>query len=504
MSENKPSNTERLTTGISGLDTLLHGGFVRGAVYMVLGMPGAGKTILGNQVCFHHIAQGGRALYVTLLAESHTRMIANLRSMEFFDASRISDSMVYLSAYSVLEEGGLDALLELIRREVKAQKATLLILDGLVAAEEVAPTELAFKRFIHGVQVTTAMINCTCLLLTTGAGKGLKAEHTMVDGLIVMRERTVGVRSVRLLSIRKFRGSGHFRGQHAFDITPKGIIVYPRLEALIEQGGLGGTKDMPTDGRRGFGIKRLDEMLDGGLFQGSSTMLFGTSGSGKTLLGLHFLAEGARQKELGHYFAFYDTPRRVCEQAAGVGLQLEPLIKKGYLELSFRPPTENFLDAIGVHLATLIRERGVRRLFVDGFDALTKAAIQPSRMGRFMAALVNECRNHGVALLFSAEAQTLFGFELKFPIRGVSMISENILFLRTSEVGTQLRNFISVLKLRNSGHDRALRELRISRKGLEIGEPLEGAQMVLTGIPTATGTGGARKRARKGLLRGRS
>lgn len=502
MTENNPSsNTDRLSTGISGLDTLLHGGFVKGAVYMVLGMPGAGKTILGNQVCFHHVSQGGRALYVTLLAESHTRMISNLRPMSFFDASRISDSMLYLSAYSVLEEGGLEALLELIRKEVKAHKATLLVLDGLVAAEEVAPSEIAFKRFIHGVQVTTAMVNCTTMMLTTGAGKGLKAEHTMVDGLLMMRERTSGVRTVRELSIRKFRGSSHYRGRHTFDITSRGIIVFPRLEALIEQGG---TEDMPTDGRKGFGIKRLDEMLDGGLFQGSATMLFGTSGSGKTLLGLHFLAEGARQKELGHYFAFYDTPRRVCEQTAGVGLHLEPLMKKGYLELSFRPPTENSLDALGWEILTLIREKGVRRLYIDGFDALSRAATSQGRIGRFMAALVNECRSRGVALLFTAEAQTLFGDELRFPIRGVSMICENILFLRTSELGPELRHFIAVLKLRNSDHDRALREFRISKKGLEVGDPLVDAQRILTGIPISpSASGGARKKSRKNLLRGR-
>ncbi len=501
MTANNSSLPDRLTTGIPHLDTLLHGGFVRGAVYMVLGMPGAGKTILGNQVCFHHVSQGGRALYVTLLAESHTRMISNLRQMQFFDTSCISESLVYLSAYSVLEEGGLDALLELIRKEVKTQRATLLILDGLVAAEEVAPSETAFKRFIHGVQVTTAMINCTSLLLTTGAGKGLKAEHTMVDGLLVLRERVSGVRTVRELSIRKFRGSGHYRGQHSFDITREGIVVYPRLEALVEPFDI---KPATVGRRLGFGIKRLDEMLDGGLCQGSSTMLFGTSGSGKTLLGLHFLAEGARRQELSHYFAFYDTPRRVCEQAAGVGLHLEPLAEKGFLELSFRPPTENYLDALGIEIVTLIRERKVRRLFIDGFDALSKAAIRQNRIARFMAALVGECRNHGVALLFTAEAQTLFGFELKFPIRGISMICENILFMRTSELGPELRNFISVLKLRNSGHDRSLREFRISNKGLEVGDPLVEAQMVMTGIPMSpSAAGGARKKPRKRLFRGR-
>jgi circadian clock protein KaiC len=151
MTDHTPPRVERVPTGIPGLDTILNGGFVKAGVYMVMGMPGAGKTILANQVCFHHTRNGGRALYVTLLAESHTRMIGNLSSLGFFEPSVIPESLAYLSAYSVLEEGGLEGLFELLRRELKAHQATLLILDGLVAAEELAPTERAFKKFIHGL-----------------------------------------------------------------------------------------------------------------------------------------------------------------------------------------------------------------------------------------------------------------------------------------------------------------------------------------------------------------
>jgi circadian clock protein KaiC len=141
---------------------------------------------------------------------------------------------------------------------------------------------------------------------------------------------------------------------------------------------------------------------------------------------------------------------------------------------------------------------------VDGFDALSKAVVHTPRITRFMAALVNECRARGVTLLFTVEARALFGPELKFPVQGISMICENILFMRTSELGPELRNFISVLKLRNSAHDRSLREFRISGKGLEVGDPLADAQMVLSGIPvSASASGGPRKKARKHLFRGR-
>jgi circadian clock protein KaiC len=479
MTENTPPQTERIATGIPGLDTLLHGGFVQGGVYMVLGMPGAGKTILANQLCFHHVRQGGRALYVTLLAESHTRMISNLRAMGFFDISRIADTLAYLSAYSMLEDGGLDALLDLLRREMKSHRASLLILDGLVAAEELAPTERAFKKFIHGLQVITGLVGCTTLLLTTGSGQGLKAEHTMVDGLLLLRERTYGVRAVRELTIRKFRGSGHQRGVHSFDITSQGIVVYPRLEAMVQDEVLA---DPPSQGRKGFGIAGLDAMLHGGIFQGSTTMLLGSSGSGKSLTGMHFLADGARRGELSHYFSFYESPERVLAQTDGVGLELRPLLAKGHLELSFRPPAEQRLDAIGSELLTLIRERKVRRLFLDGFDALSKAVIHRPRAARFMAALVNECRARSVTLVFTAETESVFGIELTLPVRGISMLCENLLFLRSVEVRAELRRFVSILKLRTSGYDPALRELLITNRGIHIGEPLDNAQLLMSGL----------------------
>ncbi|ATB34563.1 ATPase domain-containing protein [Melittangium boletus] len=479
MTESGPGSRERVSTGIPGLDTVLHGGFRRGRTYMVMGLPGAGKTILANQTCFHHIRQGERVLYVTLLAESHTELVSNLRPMSFFDDSGIPDAITYLSAFNALEDGGLDALLELIRQEIKLRGATLLVLDGLVAAEEVASSAQALKKFIHSLQVVTQIMACTTLILTTGGGKGLRAEHTMVDGLIVLQQRTSGVRTRRELYVRKFRGSAHLLGHHGFDITADGLVVYPRLEALVAEHS---PLETSSTVKRAFGISGLDTMLRGGLGSGSTTLLFGPPGSGKTLLGLNFLAEGARQGELSHYFAFYDSPSRMVAQAAGVGLELAPLIARGDFEVSFRPPTENMLDKLGAQLLALIRERGVRRLFLDGYDALQKASIQRGRVTRFLAALVNECRQHDVTLLFSAETLVAFGPELQFPLQGLSMVAENTLYLRSVEMRAQLRRFVCALKVRNSDYDPSFRELLIGEKGLEVGQVLEEGQSLLTGV----------------------
>lgn len=486
---------ERLPTGIPGLDTLLSGGFRTGRTYMLMGLPGAGKTILANQVCFHHVAQGGRVLYLTLLAESHTDLVGNLASLRFFDASRLPETITYLSAFSVLEQGGLDALADLIRKETKAQQASLLVLDGLVAAEEAAPSPQALKKFIHGLQVVSQLVGCTTLVLTTGGGQGLRAEHTMVDGLLVLKQRLFGVRAIRELVVRKFRGSNHLLGPHTFEITRDGITVYPRLETLVDAN----RKPVaPGITRCAFGIPGLDKMLEGGLPAASTTVLLGPPGAGKTLLGLSFLAEGARRGEQGHHFAFYDAPERMLAQTAGVGMDLAPLIEKGDLEVSFRPPTENVLDKLGVQLLAAIRERKVKRLFLDGFDALQRAAIRKQRAARFLAALVNECRVQGVTLLYTAETTNAFGPDVMFPLRGISMVAENILFLRLTELHSELRRFVCVLKVRNSDFDPSIRELRITRKGLEVGKPFEEAQLLITGLAHATG-----KAKRPRLLRRR-
>lgn len=484
MTDAGPPQQERVPTGIPGLDTVLNGGLIKGNAYMVMGMPGAGKTILANQACFHHVAQGGRVLYVTLLAEAHARLMANLRGFTFFDPSRIPDAVTYLSAYSALEEGGLDGLLDVIRREMKTQRASLLVLDGLVAAQEAAHSPRDLKKFIHGLQLVSGLVGCTTLLLTTSNSDRLNAEHTMVDGLLVLFDRVFGVRAVRELCVRKFRGSFHLRGRHSFEIVNDGIVVYPRLESILQQ-------DPPPPPaslhqRQPFGIAKLDDMLEGGLVPGASTLLLGTPGSGKTLLGLHFLAEGARRGEKSHYFAFYDSPERVLAQARGVGLELEPLLERGTLELSYRPPTETLLDKLGAQLLSLIRERGVRRIFVDGYDALRKVSFRRTRAPRFLSALVNECRQRGVTLLCSVETRTAFGPEVTFPMRGVSMLAENIFFLRTVELSSELRRVIALLKIRQSGYEPTLRELVISKRGMKVGRVVSGQQL-LTGLSLPAG-----------------
>src|SRR5215218_11001965 len=261
----------RLPTGIAGFDRILHGGFFQGGLYIIAGPPGAGKTILGNQLCFHHVASGGRAVFITLLTESHSRMLAHLGTLSFFDPAPIGSSLQYLSGYSVLLSEGLAGLLKLLRSVIRDQAATMLVLDGLTNAEAVTGAPLELKQFLHDLHAFTEVSGCTTFLLAHHQGEMLvRPEHTMVDGLIALTSHRVSVRSIREIEIWKLRGSAFVEGRHFCTITDAGITVHPRTEVVLD----GAPFDVSSErGRQAFGVPQLDAMLQGGVLIGSNTLV---------------------------------------------------------------------------------------------------------------------------------------------------------------------------------------------------------------------------------------
>ena len=173
-------------------------------------------------------------MYVTLLAESHARMLQHIRPMSFFDESAIPDRLSYISAFHDLEADGLKGLMAVLRREMRARHVSVLVLDGLVAAAEAAQTDRELKKFIHEVQTSAVFHGCTVFLLTSGSPQRVNAEHTMVDGLLELEDRLFDARSERSIQVRKFRGAGSLRGKHAFRINDDGLAVFPRIEALFQ------------------------------------------------------------------------------------------------------------------------------------------------------------------------------------------------------------------------------------------------------------------------------
>ncbi len=470
---------ERLPSGVAGIDTILGGGFLKGGLYIFQGTPGTGKTTLGNQICFNHVADGSCALYVTLLAEYHARMLQHLSAMKFFDVSRIPDQLSYISGFNVLRQDGLSGLLALVRREIIARKASVLILDGFATAQRSAPGDQALNEFVHELQGIAIATDCTMFLLNSAKGsEHITPEQTMVDGILELSDELFGWSAERALQVVKFRGGGYLRGKHAFDITGDGMVVYPRIEALLANPS---RPDHSGNEKASSGFDRLDAMLDGGLPAASTTMVMGPSGVGKTTLGLHFLAR-CTPAEPGLLFGFYETPPRIVAKAREVCRPLLPLLDNGAVELLWLPPTDGLLDAYGGRLLEAVRRRGVRRLFIDGLGAFQNAANEPARMSHYLNTLINELRVQGVTTVYTLEVPDIIGPHIRTPIGDLSSLAENLILLRYIELRSRLYRFISVLKVRDGSFNPLLHEFALTTHGLAIEPTSDSAEAIMAGF----------------------
>lgn len=480
MTKMDGSKLDCVPSGVAGLDTILGGGFLKGGLYIIQGTPGTGKTTLANQICFHHAARGGHALYVTLLAEYHARMMQHLGSMSFFDASMIPDRLSYISGFGVLRQDGLRSLLDLVRREIAARGVSVLILDGFATAQRTAPSDQELKEFVHEMQAVAIATDCTTFLLNSVQSEGaITPEHTMVDGILELTDQLFGWSAERSVQVTKFRGSDQMRGRHAFEITDDGLVVYPRIDVLLarpSQPDQSGTERVST------GVDQLDAMLGGGLPAASTTMVMGPSGAGKTTLGLQFLSR-CSEAEPGLLFGFYETASRIAAKASGVCPPLRGLLDSGVVEVLWQPPTDGLIDAYGAQLLEAVRRRGVRRLFIDGLGGIQGVARDPGRVGHYFNALANELRAQGVTTVYTLEVADIIGPNIRAPLGDLSSLAENMILLRYLELRSRLYRLISILKVRDSDFDPLLHEYVLTSHGLQIESRSGNADDIMTGFP---------------------
>jgi circadian clock protein KaiC len=482
----KRSELKRIFSGVPRLDYILRGGFVEGGTYTLMGPPGSGKTILANQTCFNHIAnEGGRCVYMTLLAETHSKMIRHLETLDFYNSESIaSGHLIYLSGYPELKKEGLNGVLNLIRKTIKTQKTTLFVLDGLQAAEKAAKEKGEFDDFLHELQAFVSILNCTALLLIpTHQSKSEEVETVIVDGILELSYQLIGPRAVRELTVHKFRGTNFLLGRHEVEITHEGIQIHPRTEIQFNEPP---EKADENRIRMEFGIPRLDQMLHGGLLSGTATTLLGSPGTGKTMLGLAFLVEGAKRGQIGIYFGFYEPPPRLIEKAERIGIQLRKYVDQKMIQIIWQPPLEHYMDALAEQLLEKVRlnqkntKNRKTRLFIDGAEGFRAAAVYMDRLPRFISAFANQLRTLDVTTLISEELD-LFKPEVEMPNPELATVNEGVILVRYLELNSQIHRLISILKMRESSYDSSIREFKITESGIEVADSFESAEEILTG-----------------------
>jgi circadian clock protein KaiC len=309
----------------------------------------------------------------------------------------------------------------------------------------------------------------------------------MVDGIFQLHVRPAGLQVLRELRTLKFRGSAFVHGAHPYELTSRGFRVFPRIEASL----------LPKPERRAnapritTGCARLDAVVGGGLREGSTTLLIGSSGAGKTVLGLQFLAAGLAAGETVLHFGFFEDPDDLAVKGDRFGWNLSAAVRDGRFVSVWQPASEHVLDILGYRLLDAVARSGARRLVIDGLVGFKQAA-SSERMSGLFAALSDELASRGVTTFITEETRELFVRNIEVPTTGVSAVFHNIIFLRQVEKGSELRRLLTVMKTRDSAHDRGLYQIEITEGGLELGERFMSSEAILTGVSeTRWTTGGA-------------
>lgn len=483
MTDPETSTAGKLSTGSPGFDAITNGGLLTGGIYLFAGHPGAGKTILANQVAFAHAKRGGRVVYGTLLSETHARLLAQVRKLSFFQEAAVGKEIFYLNGLRAVQNDGLDGLLKAIQRMVRDHDADLVILDGMLQPGQLGVPDLDFKRFIAQLQEWIGIVGATVIMITTNSGKSLPvAEQTMVDGMIELDTEQRELRRHRTLSVVKYRGSSFNEGRHPYRITGDGLEIFPRFEASVRTST---PYEASGGGHLPFGVPGLDDLLGGGIYGGSSTLLLGSSGSGKTTMGLQFLAAGARRGERGLFFGFFETPGWLLSKGDGLGLELTKLRDEGMVDILWSDTGEPMLDRTLHEITKRAIDGGVKRVCVDGLAGL-RMADYPERITSAVTVFANHLAAAGITLVLTDETRELFVRDIADPTQHVTTLFHNILFLRSVELDAELLRLISVMKGRDGHNDRRLWEVVTGPDGIRLSAPFRReARSLMSGSATS-------------------
>jgi circadian clock protein KaiC len=470
---------ERFDSGVRNLDLVLGGGLLRGTIVMVVGPPGSGKTILGQQIAFRAASRGEVALYFTGYSESQDKLLAHNRSLSYFSVEAIGTEVQMGSLPDLLAEGA-DEAKQAVLASAQKQHASLVILDGFRSIRGFLPDDQAAAEFLYSLGAMLAMLGATLIVLVEGdaSDRIRDPEQSVCDVILSLHRFVRGGGHRRALEVLKVRGAAPLAGLHPFAIDSNGLTVYPRLESVVPVGA--GTW---SSARAGFGIAEIDKLIGGGLNVGTSTVAAGTPGLGKTLLGLHFLAEGARRGEPGLFAGFIESPAQLRSKARTFGINLEEYEREGTLELLIVPPHDLDADLAAWRIRERIEAGRVRRVVIDSATELQGGLTSPERAAMFLASFAAYLRSEGVTTYMTVDVPTIVGPELSFSGNPLLVFAENLLLLRYAELVGELHRVFAVLKMRFSDFDRTLRVYTIEDGvGIKIAGPAPRAEGLLTGL----------------------
>ena len=477
------------SSGIPGLDDILCGGFLRDRLFLLEGVPGSGKTTLALQFLMAGAARGEPVLYITLSeteeelrasAASHGWDLAGItiREMTASDADLDPDeqnTMFHPSEVELAETTRkiLDLIVEL--------KPTAVVFDSLSELRMLAGSALRYRRQVLALKRYLASRRCTVLLLDdkTSGDHDLQMQ-SIAHGVLLLEQLNPEYGSERRrMRIVKYRGTKFRGGYHDYSIRTGGIDVYPRLVAAEHRSSVTHTK-LPS------GNPEMDGLLGGGIEEGTSTLVVGAAGTGKSTLAMQFAAAAAERGSGAAVFLFDENPQTLVTRCAALGMNVAAAIGTGQITLQQVDPAELTPGELIHAIRVAVEQRGVKIVVIDSLNGYLNAMPEEHFLTVQLHELLMYLGQQGVATILVGAHQGLIGAAMNTPV-DASYLADAVILLRYYELRGEVHQAISVVKKRGGQHERTIRELRLGPIGIHVGKALREFRGILTGVPIFEG-----------------
>jgi circadian clock protein KaiC len=453
----------RISTGNPQADLVLGGGLPVNSINIIMGQPGTGKTVFAEQLLFHNAGAGRPLVYVSTLSEPMSKMVSYVQRFSYFDETKLGTEIQYEDVGPLLASDGPSALVPWLTELIKERSPKLIAIDSFRAIHDLSSSIPETRRMVSDLAGLLSAYDATVLLLGeyTMADIERYPEFAVSDSILQLARQPLGTRDERYLRVLKLRGSSYREGQHAFRITSDGIQLFPRLISPRVA-----TTYTPRLDRTSTGVPGLDAMVDGGVWSGSTTLIVGPTGSGKTTLAMHFALEGVSRHERTLYVNFQENPSQLARSFANLGTDISVAERNG-LEFMYVSPVELQIDSIVVGIFERIKDGTIQRVIVDAVGDLVTAASDTQRVHDYLYSLVQHFAVNGVTSLLTFESGISQDGSLDVGEQRFSYMSDNVLAIALGG-DERTRRTIRVVKTRNSGHDPVVRQLDITSAGARV------------------------------------
>jgi circadian clock protein KaiC len=488
---NHSSNTsatevvQTISSGVAGLNDVLSGGFTASRLYLVEGVPGSGKTTLALQFLMEGARQGEPVLYVTLseseeeilsVAASHGWSLAGITIREVIQSERSlwSDDQYTMFHPAEVE---LSETTRSILADVERLSPRRVVFDSLSELRLLAGSPLRYRRQILALKQFFATRSCTVLLLDdlTSTDRDLQVQSISHAVILLEQIDPEYGSDRRRLRVVKYRGHAFRGGYHDYQIRRGGLQVFPRLVAAEH-------RSIPDRRKLQSDLPALDALLGGGLEQGTSTLLVGAAGTGKSTIAAQFVAAAARRGQHAAMFIFDESLDTLFTRSAGLGIDLQKYVDSKHIAIQPVDPAELSPGEFLHRIRSAVEEHKATVVVIDSLNGYLNSMPGERYLTIQLHELLMYLGHNGVATLLIGAHQGLIGTNMVTPV-DASYLADAVILLRYFEARGEVRQAISVVKKRGSEHERTIREFRMSRGRLEVGEPLRNFRGVLSGIP---------------------